>query len=263
LDYPEALVIWEEQYGDFCNAAQVIIDQFVASAESKWQWLSGLVMLLPHGYEGQWPEYSSARVERWLLMAAEHNLQLVFPTTPAQYFHCLRRQVLHRWRKPLIVFTPKRRRCWRRMPSLRRGAASMTLAIKIPTVGESIQEVEIVQWLKQEGQWVEQDEEIVEIDTDKVSRQIAAPAAGRMITILKQAGEHAEIGDTIAELDETAKRESSPKAVEPSLPRQPLPAAPEERTQSPGANHADEHDSPPHRAATCSGTAHRRPADHV
>jgi 2-oxoglutarate dehydrogenase E1 component len=107
LDYPEALVAWEAQYGDFCNAAQVIIDQFLASAEEKWRRLSGLVLLLPHGFEGQGPEHSSARMERWLQLAAEQNIQLVFPTTPAQYFHCLRRQVLSPWRKPLVVLTHK------------------------------------------------------------------------------------------------------------------------------------------------------------
>lgn len=107
LDYPEALVLWEAQYGDFFNAAQVIIDQFLTSAEEKWRRLSGLVLLLPHGFEGQGPEHSSARMERWLLLAAEDNIQLVVPTTPAQYFHCLRRQVLRPWRKPLIVLTPK------------------------------------------------------------------------------------------------------------------------------------------------------------
>jgi len=107
LDYPEALVAWEAQYGDFWNAAQVIFDQFVASAEDKWSRLSGLVMLLPHGFEGQGPEHSSARLERLLLSAAEDNYQIVAPSTPAQYFHVLRRQVLRRWRKPLIVLTPK------------------------------------------------------------------------------------------------------------------------------------------------------------
>lgn len=107
LDYPEALVVWEAQYGDFCNAGQVIIDQFLTSAEDKWRRLSGLTLLLPHGFEGQGPEHSSARMERWLLLAAEHNIQLAFPTTPAQYFHCLRRQVLRRWRKPLVILTHK------------------------------------------------------------------------------------------------------------------------------------------------------------
>jgi 2-oxoglutarate dehydrogenase E1 component len=107
LDYPTALVLWEAQFGDFVNAAQVIIDQFLASAEDKWQRLSGLVLLLPHGFEGQGPEHSSARQERFMVLAAEDNLQLVSPTTPAQYFHCLRRQVLRRWRKPLVIFTPK------------------------------------------------------------------------------------------------------------------------------------------------------------
>ncbi|MEQ8789316.1 MAG: 2-oxoglutarate dehydrogenase E1 component [Pirellulaceae bacterium] len=107
LDYPEALVAWEAQFGDFWNAAQVIFDQFIASAEDKWSRLSGLVLMLPHGFEGQGPEHSSARLERLLLSCAEHNLQVTVPSTPAQLFHCLRRQVLRRWRKPLAMLTPK------------------------------------------------------------------------------------------------------------------------------------------------------------
>jgi 2-oxoglutarate dehydrogenase E1 component len=107
LDWPDGLVLWEAQFGDFANAAQVIIDQFIISAEDKWKRLSGLVMLLPHGFEGMGPEHSSARLERFLTLAAEDNIQIVQPTTPAQYFHCLRRQVLRRWRKPLVVLTPK------------------------------------------------------------------------------------------------------------------------------------------------------------
>jgi 2-oxoglutarate dehydrogenase E1 component len=107
LDYPEALVLWEAQFGDFVNAAQVIVDQFIASAETKWRRLSGLVLLLPHGLEGMGPEHSSARLERFLQLAAEDNIQIVYPTTPAQYFHVLRRQALRRWRKPLVVLTPK------------------------------------------------------------------------------------------------------------------------------------------------------------
>jgi 2-oxoglutarate dehydrogenase E1 component len=107
LDWPDALVLWEAQFGDFANAAQVIIDQFLVSAEDKWRRLSGLVLLLPHGYEGQGPEHSSARLERFMVLAAEENIQVVQPSTPAQYFHVLRRQVLRAWRKPLVVLTPK------------------------------------------------------------------------------------------------------------------------------------------------------------
>ena len=107
LDCPDGLILWEAQFGDFYNAAQVIVDQFIASAEDKWRRLSGLVLLLPHGFEGMGPEHSSARLERFLQIAAEDNIQVVYPTTPAQYFHCLRRQVLRRWRKPLVVMTPK------------------------------------------------------------------------------------------------------------------------------------------------------------
>ncbi|MGE0606374.1 MAG: 2-oxoglutarate dehydrogenase E1 component [Pirellulales bacterium] len=107
LDCPEGLVMWEAQFGDFCNAAQVIIDQFIAAAEDKWRRVSGIVLLLPHGFEGMGPEHSSARLERFLNLAARDNIQVVNPSTPAQYFHVLRRQVMRAWRKPLVVMTPK------------------------------------------------------------------------------------------------------------------------------------------------------------
>jgi 2-oxoglutarate dehydrogenase E1 component len=125
LDWPDGLVMWEAQFGDFVNAGQVVIDQFIASAEVKWRRLSGLVLLLPHGFEGQGPEHSSARLERFLSLAAQANFQVVYPTTPAQYFHCLRRQALRRWRKPLVVMTPKsllrRRQCTSKLNELARG----------------------------------------------------------------------------------------------------------------------------------------------
>jgi 2-oxoglutarate dehydrogenase E1 component len=106
-DFPEALVLWEAQFGDFVNGAQTIIDQFIAAGEAKWGLLSGVVMLLPHGYDGQGPEHSSARMERFLQLAASDNIVIAQPSNACQYFHLLRRQALRSWRKPLVVFTPK------------------------------------------------------------------------------------------------------------------------------------------------------------
>ena len=132
LGYPDALVLWEAQFGDFANAAQVIIDQFIVSAEEKWRHLSGIVLLLPHGFEGQGPEHSSARVERFLRLGNDENVQVVVPTTPAQFFHVLRRQAIGHWKKPLVCSRPRAccgiRPAFRRLEELTRGRFQRVIA---------------------------------------------------------------------------------------------------------------------------------------
>ena len=121
--HPDTLVLWEAQFGDFVNGGQIIIDQFIVPAEDKWGQESGLVLLLPHGFEGQGPEHSSARLERFLMLSAEDNIRVAYPTTAAQYFHLLRAQALSRPRKPLVVMTPKR---YLRMPASRSAVSELT-----------------------------------------------------------------------------------------------------------------------------------------
>ena len=126
-------MLWEAQFGDFVNGGQIIIDQFIVAAEDKWAQESGLVLLLPHGFEGQGPEHSSARLERFLTACAEDNIRVAYPTTAAQYFHLLRAQALARPRKPLVVMTPKR---YLRMPASRSAASELSDGRFAPVLGD-------------------------------------------------------------------------------------------------------------------------------
>ena len=136
---PNCLTIWEAQFGDFANGAQVYYDQFISSGESKWLRMCGLVSLLPHGYEGQGPEHSSARLERFLQLYAENNIQVVYPSTPASYFHALRRQLHREFRKPLIVMTPKsllrHKRCVSTLDDMAAGPSFHRVMWENPPVG--------------------------------------------------------------------------------------------------------------------------------
>ena len=142
LDYPDALVIWEAQFGDFANGAQVIIDQFLVATEQKWNRMSGLVLLLPHGYEGQGPEHSSARIERYAQLCAEENIRLANCTTPANFYHLLRRQAVGKTRKPLVVFTPK---SLLRHPSCVSSLEELAEGAFLPVIGDTLDDLEAVE----------------------------------------------------------------------------------------------------------------------
>jgi 2-oxoglutarate dehydrogenase E1 component len=134
VERPDALVLWEAQFGDFVNGAQTIIDEFISSSEQKWGQHSSVVLLLPHGYEGQGPDHSSARVERFLQMCAEDNMTVAMPSTPASYFHLLRRQAYARPRRPLVVFTPK---SMLRLKAAVSGTQEFTSGHFLPVIGDA------------------------------------------------------------------------------------------------------------------------------
>ncbi|KAF4531244.1 hypothetical protein B566_EDAN019309, partial [Ephemera danica] len=248
LANPDALVVWEAQFGDFANGAQTMIDQFISSNESKWQTMNGMVLLLPHGYEGQGPEHSNARPERYLQLAAEDNMVICNITTPANIFHVLRRQLAWEFRKPLVVMSPKSTFRHPKVVSLieefTKGAFQeiygdsfveakkvkkvlLCSEMKVPPVGESITEVTLASWKKKTGDTVVRDEIICELESDKATFELPAEADG-IITIVAKEGDVLPIGGVICTLQspgnesvkiaDNSSKEVIAEAVSPTFP---------------------------------------------